>query len=80
VKLGRKRLFLQLETSREARSIQMSPSRGCTPSVEKVNILHFSLMASSSKLEPSLEERLGEMKMDLINLKAVVKEKERSMQ
>jgi hypothetical protein len=57
----------------------MSPGWGCTPSAEKVNIFHFSLMASSSKPGPSLEQRLGEMQMDLINLKAMVREKERGV-
>jgi dephospho-CoA kinase len=52
---------------------------GGTPSAEKVKKSHFSLMASGSKPGPLLEERLGEMQMELIRLKAVVREKARSM-
>jgi hypothetical protein len=36
-------------------------------------------MASSSKSGPSLEERLGEMQLELIKLNVVVKEKARRM-
>jgi hypothetical protein len=37
-------------------------------------------MASSSKPGPSLEERLGEMQMELIKLNVVVKEQARRLQ
>jgi hypothetical protein len=64
---------------KRSRSVQTSPSLGSTPSAEKVKNSHSTLMASSSKPGPSLEERLGEMQMELIKLKAVVREQARSM-